>query len=180
MADASGWLPFVTLALGYGAKTVEDWIQNKRTMAREREARDEARRDQRFIRRITFQRETLLELQEASLQLARATGKAHYLDEMAFRESRAWRKSLLPDDLDEGYRVAQARNSMLSERVQDKTVRDLVGQMKTASTAAVFAADRDTASRSVQYMSDYFDALHKRIGELLREIDSSDQLEIGQ
>jgi len=102
------WFPVLTLLIGYGTKSLSDWIQNKRAIARDRETREAARHDQRVAQRITFQRETLLELQEVSMQLGRATGRANHLDEVAYHESNNWRKSLLPDDLDEAYRMAQA------------------------------------------------------------------------
>jgi hypothetical protein len=123
--DMTTWFPVLTLLIGYGTKSLSDWVQNKRTVLREREAREAARHDQRVAGRITFQRETLLELQEVSMQLARATGRAHHLDEMAHRESNSWRRNLLPDDLDESYRVAQARVLMLGVRVRDETIRAL-------------------------------------------------------
>jgi len=170
----TAWFPVLTLLIGYGTKSLSDWIQNKRAIVREREAREAVRHDQRVARRITFQRETLLELQEVAMQLARATGHAHHLDEMAFRESNQWRKSLLPDDLDEAYRVAQARTLMLSVRVRDDAVRKLVDEFKSDSTATLFSANRDGASRAMAATSSAHDELHKRIGELLREIDSSD------
>ena len=46
------------------------------------------RRDQLAERRANFQRQTLLELQEAVQDLFRATGAAHVQDERAFRETR--------------------------------------------------------------------------------------------
>src|SRR5229473_2648308 len=106
---AQTWFPVLTLLVGYATKSLSDWIQNKRSIAREREGREAARQDQRVAQRITFQRETLLELQEATMQLGRTTSRSHHLDEMAFRESNNWRKNFLPDDLDEGHRQAQAR-----------------------------------------------------------------------
>jgi hypothetical protein len=156
------------------ATLLTDWIQNKRALSRERETREATRHDQRIASRITFQRETLLELQEAAMQLARATGRTNYLDEMAFREGGEWRKNLLPPDLDEGYRVAQARVLMLAVRVRDETVRKLVDQLKDASTATIFSAQRDSADRALTFVVSAHEELQKRIGELLREIDSSD------
>jgi hypothetical protein len=169
------WFPVLTLLIGYGTKSLSDWIQNKRAIVREREAREATRHDQRVARRVTFQRETLLELQEVAMQLARATGRANYLDEMAFEESGNWRNCLLPDDVNESYRVAQARVLMLSVRARDDAVRDLVQRFKDASSATVMSAQRDTASRALGALVSVHDELHKRIGILLRELDSSDE-----
>ena len=66
-----GWLPFATLFIGYGVKSFEDWIQHRREMAKDRDTRLATRHDQRVASRITFQRETLLQLQDAIQARAR-------------------------------------------------------------------------------------------------------------
>jgi hypothetical protein len=174
MADASGWLPFVTLALGYGIKTLEDWIQHRRTMAKEREARASMRHDQRIASRIAFQRDTLLQLQDAVQKLARAAGRTHHLDEMAFRETKVWRKERLPEELNQGYLVAQTQTSMLSSRVRDDRVRELVAQLKTASTDVVLARDDRASHHGLQRIISLSEELHGRIGELIRTIDDDE------
>jgi hypothetical protein len=60
------------------------------------------RRDQLFERRTTFQRQTLLDLQEASTQLARSVGAINHQERVAHRSTGKWSKQLVPDDLDEG------------------------------------------------------------------------------
>src|SRR5687768_4612193 len=71
------WFPVFTLLLGYGTKAFSDWFQHRRAREREREARDAARRDQLFERRTSFQRQTLLDLQEAIMRLTRTTAEAN-------------------------------------------------------------------------------------------------------
>jgi hypothetical protein len=73
----SSWFPVLTLLLGYATKSLTDWLEHRRNTRREREAREAVRRDQRFERRTSFQRQTLLDLQEASMQLARSVGAIH-------------------------------------------------------------------------------------------------------
>jgi hypothetical protein len=169
----ASWFPVMTLLIGYGTKSFSDWLQDKRNIAREREAREAARQDQRYERRTNFQRQTLLDLQEASMQLARATGAAHHQDEMAYRTTGKWQKQLLPSDLDEGYRLAQTLTSMLSVRVRDDSVRQLVKNLKTHSTEAMISANQDDSGRAMTNMASVHEELHERIGELLREIDSA-------
>jgi hypothetical protein len=175
MADASGWLPFVTLVLGYGMKTVEDWVQHRRTVAKEREVRASTRHEQRIASRVTFQRDTLLQLQDAVQKLARATGQTYHLDEMAFRKTNAWRKNQLPEELDQGYFVAQTQTSMLSSRVRDDRVRELVAQLKTASTDVALAPDQAASFQGIQRLMAIDEELHGRIGELIRTIDDDDK-----
>jgi hypothetical protein len=65
MADSpatASWFPVVTLVGGYVLKSITDFVQHKWNVEKDRAERDAKRRDQRFKRRVTFQRETLLVL----------------------------------------------------------------------------------------------------------------------
>jgi hypothetical protein len=149
-------------------------LGTRRTVAREREARAATRRDQRAASRITFQRETLLQLQGALQKLGRATGRTHHLDEMAYRKTGLWRKELLPEDLNEQYLAAQTQTSLLSSRVRDETVRHLVTTFRTCSTELAISTDGAQSFRSLRAMMAVSDELHSRIGELIRSIDDDD------
>jgi hypothetical protein len=59
---------------------------------------------------------------------------------------------------------------MLGVRVRDDTTRKLVDRLST-----LFSAQRNDANRAMVTMLSVHDELHKHIGELLREIDSSDE-----
>jgi hypothetical protein len=51
------------------------------------------RHDKLFEQRIGFQRQTLLDLQEASMQLARSVAAIHHQDVMAYRSTGKWASS---------------------------------------------------------------------------------------
>ena len=166
------WFPVLTLLIGYGTKSLQDFVQHRWTVGREREAREAARRDQRSERRNQFQRETLLELQDAAFQLSRATGRICHLDKMAIQET--GKKRPLPDDLDEGYRLAQVRTDMLSVRVRDQATRELVKRFRELSTEGVFAEIQDNRDLAINAVLDSQIKLNARIGELLRTLDDAD------
>jgi hypothetical protein len=82
MAEAQpaslNWLLSVgTLLLGYLTKSISDWFDFRRVSKREREAREEARRDKLFERRVEFQRATLLDLQGELMNLVRTASQMH-------------------------------------------------------------------------------------------------------
>jgi hypothetical protein len=166
---STSWFPVLTLLIGYGTKSLTDWIQDRRTIKRERDARDATNRRELFERRTTFQRETLLALQEATMQLGRATGAINHLDAMSFRNT--GKRQLLPDDLNEGYRLARARTSMLTSRVRDVFVRNLVAQLRQFSVDSTMSATQDESNRAMKSMAQVHDELNQRIGELLRTLD---------
>jgi hypothetical protein len=169
MPDAQvSWLPFLTLLIGYGAKSFEDWIRHKREMAKDRETRRVTRHDQRVANRITFQRDTLLQLQNAVQTLARATGRTNQLDEIAYRKTNEWRKEQLPEDLNEGYFVASTQTALLSSRVRDDAVRQLVENFRTVSTNAILAETPADARRQLQGLMGISSELHGHIGKFVR------------
>jgi hypothetical protein len=176
MPDTSAvdWFSFLTLFIGYGAKSFEDWVRNRREMAKDRETRQATRRDQRVANRNTFQRDTLLQLQDAVQKLARATGRANHLDEMAYRKTNEWRKEMLPEDLNEGYFVASTQTALLSSRVRDDGVRQLVENFRDVSTHAILAETPADAHRQLQGLMGISNELHGRIGMLIRTIDHDD------
>jgi hypothetical protein len=161
----------VTLVIGYVLKVVSDLLQSRWTANKEREAREAVRLEKRYERRTAFQREALLSLQEAIQALGRATGQANHHDEMAFRESGSWRKSLLPSDVDQKLFESQTQAAMFSVRVRDEQIRELVIQYKTESVGVTFANDREDASKHLAMMMALGDSLHSRIGEIIRRID---------
>lgn len=168
---AVGWFPVFTLILGYLTKSVSDWLQHRRTIERDRESRDAARQDQLFERRTTFQRQTLLDLQESLMQLARTTGAMHHHDMMTYRRSSEWQKTLFPEDLNENNRLAVARTSILAVRVQDASVREMVESFKSEPASVTESVSLDESRSAMSRMGSIFEKLNQRIGELLRKID---------
>lgn len=179
MPDATpSWLsvvlPIITLLIGYGTKSISDWIEYKRTTERDREMREAVRRGQMLERRISFQRETLLELQEISIQLARSIGAMHHQDIIAHHKTGKWQKQLYPNDLDEAHRLAQARTTVLGVRVRDELVRELLAQFKQSTVEVTGCGTENEARQHMTDMGSLHDALNERIGEMLRKLDDDE------
>jgi hypothetical protein len=170
----TSWFPVVTLLLGFATKAISDWIDYKRGLMREREARHAAREEKRYERRVEFQRQTLLDLQESIAKLSRATGAAHRQDYVAYRKNGEWQKQLLTDTIDEEHRSAQSRVLLLAERVLDDTIRHLADEFRQDGTAVVMARDYPDAEAAMQRMMDISLKLNQRIGEMLRKLDRED------
>jgi hypothetical protein len=171
--DLTTWaLSAATFLIGYGTKALSELLQHRRTRARE--AREDARRDQIVERRTTFQRQTLLELQDACMDLVRGTGAAHHHDRMAFRKS--GKRQLLPDDVDQALLVAQMRTTKLVVRVRDDTARELVEKFKSYASEVGGAKTPQDSDQGMAAAAATFDELNRRIGQLLREIDDAEQI----
>jgi hypothetical protein len=167
----NGLFPVLTLLLGYATKSVSEWIQHRRISHRDREAREAARRDHLSERRDSFQRQTLLDLQEAIMQLIRMAGAMHHRDIMAYRQTGKWQKQLFDDELSEGSRLAVAQTSMLSVRVRDDSIRAMVDQVKHHAGNAGMCATEQESVVALSSMGSAFVTLNQRIGEVLRKLD---------
>ena len=165
------FLPIATLLLGYIAKSVTDGVDSRRTSERERIAREESRRDRLVERRTDFQRQTLLDLQEATMQLMRATASINHEDVMASRSTGRYGRQLVGDELAETHRLANARVTTLRVRVRDQAVRDLVRDLQENGTLLVMCPSESESTRLFGTLFAVFNNLNERIGELLRGID---------
>lgn len=167
-------LSAATLLVGYATKSLSDWLQHRRTAQRELASRAEQRNDQLRLRRAEFQRTTLLELQDAALKLARAAGAANYHDIMSLRRTGKWQSELLPEQLSEELRLAQAATGTLAVRVRDEKVRQLIPDLKDQTVASALAGDETAARVALTNMTFIHTALNERIGELLRKLDDAE------
>jgi hypothetical protein len=171
------WFPVLTLLLGFATKTLTDWLEHRRNTSREREAREAVRRDQLFERRTTFQRQTLLDLQEAAMQATRFTSMIHQHDKRAYRSTGERNKERLPDDVDEGSRLAHARTGMLGARVRDDSIRELIEKLQTHYQEVVLSKTREDSDSAMNETLLVFYQLNQRTGEVFRKLDDADQID---
>ena len=108
------------------------------------------------------------------MKLIRATGELNHIDLMASRAAGKWIKQLFPDELDNRAFSAGVQITVLGVRVRDKSIRDLLAQLKVHTDGVVFANNQAEAEGSLGRMSDSFAALNARIGEVLRSLDDGD------
>ena len=183
VSHATGWFPVLTFLLGFATKFVSDWVQHRWQLERDRETRKETRRDQLSEQRWSFQRQTLLELQEAIQDLARATGAAHHQDEMAFRETGRWQRQVLVDDLSERGSLTSRRVLMLAVRVRDESLRDAVQRFRrlTSQTETSLgrgstpdAELRNASNAALLDAMPLLEQIHERIGEILRTLNDEE------
>lgn len=188
LSTSPAWLPLFGSLVGFAAGFISEWFRDQRARkrehegaeavsAREREARKAARREQLSERRTTFQRETLLALQEAVQRLIRTNGEMHHLDIMAARAGGEWHKQPYPDDLDGRALQANVETTKLGVRVRDESVRVLLQELKEGCVAVMFSPSPDAGEKASHNTTDVFIRLNERIGELLRKMDDDEDPE---
>src|SRR5260370_41397148 len=98
--------PIVTLLLGYILSSISESVRHRRALEREREAREAERRDKEFGRRVTFQRGTTLDLQDAVMGLMRTSGGLYHKKIMALEQKGEGQKKLYDGEHNERNRLA--------------------------------------------------------------------------
>jgi hypothetical protein len=165
----------VSVLLGFATSWLSARYQNTATVKRERESRLAVHRDQLAERRAEFQRQTLIELQDAVFDLMRATGAMHHQDEMAFRKTGQWQKQFLGDELDQKALMSNRRTSMFKVRVRDGSLRDMVGKLSNLCAQVAISIDRDHSNGAMMEAGELFEKVQERIGELIRTINDEEQ-----
>jgi len=162
------WFPVVTLIVGVVLKGLWDVRLERIKTEREREARKELREDTYRAKRDEFQREALLELQEAAQSLVRATGMQHHEDVMASRTGGKWGVNRYSEGTSDGYLQANVRVLRFSVRVQDESIRSLAKNLSSACSNHVFCKSENEAEANMVAVVAHFSELNERLGMLLR------------
>ncbi|KQZ14290.1 hypothetical protein ASD44_09565 [Mesorhizobium sp. Root554] len=172
--DASVWFPVVTLILGIGLKGLFDYLADQRSSARERASRHEQRMESTKLRRIEFQRSTLLSLQESAANYARLVGRAHHHHTLENRKSGVWGRSMLGADLDTDLATLMRQMAVLKERAMDDELRRLVDQYCMASAGFLISREQEAGGQHFSLAMDAGSAVQGRIGVVLRSLDTDE------
>ena len=179
-APTMSLIPAVAALLGFAASTIAEYLRDSRTSEREREAREAARKVQVAERRISFQRETLLSLQEAVLEEARSAGQIGHIDEMEYRKTGKWLGQRLPDGLSDKARNNTVQTLLLMERVRDREIRDLTKVFRSYANQIGVCRNFEDKSRATENMANALPPLHERIGIVLRQLDDDEEAGIDE
>lgn len=165
----TAWFPVITLVIGYALNWLTDLFKDLRTDKREEKIRETVRQD----KRSNFQHQTLLELQEAIMDLTRKTSQMHFQDVMRYKHTGKWQKQLFEEELSEGFRLVTAQITMLSVRIRDDSVRQLANDIKRYAINAISSNSQEDSQHAMSKMSDCFEKLNNQVGELLRALEIS-------
>lgn len=118
----------------------------------------------------SFQRETLLELQDALHDLMRLITQGYLEDSAAFRASGTWGKALLSEEVNEGQRLARRRVLILIERVADDPLRNDLKGLNESLTKVSFGSSEFNAEALFNAASTQAMQVMEHIGKVLRAL----------
>ena len=124
---------------------------------------------QRIERARTFQRDTLLKLQESLQDAMRNMGEVHHLDKTAFRETGSWHKSLLEEEINQRILSVNRDLSIITERVSNDVLRDHINEFRHQLSACMLTSSKDEADFKYNKVLDDFNSMIEHIGKVLRE-----------
>jgi hypothetical protein len=131
-------------------------------------------RDSHSLERIelarTFQRNNLLDLQDAMHDAMRMITRAHLEDTEAYRRNGEWGKALLSDEVNDGVRTAMRRVSILIERVADDSIRSDLKNLASMSGPVLFAKSQRQAEASYEAIGNAAQDVLQRLGAVLRSL----------
>lgn len=151
-------IPAIALALGFIGAMLTEFVRDGRAVRRERKRR-----------LADLQRQSLLDLQDALAQLARAAGSLATARRRRYAERGDWPPAedfFVHDDA-----VAEARIPViaLTARLDDVALRGAVGALREAEAALTAAATPEEAVEGLTRLGDAIIPALERCGELLRQ-----------
>ena len=169
MISSAIWLPLATLVLGYVGSLITESRRDIRAARREREVREQDRAQAISDRRSTFQRQTLLGLQQALYDLIGIASESYSDDYDAFQKTGNWVGTHHDETLRKAFKM-QARIITLQVRADDEQLRKLVEEYREAVSDVIDANSEKEAEVKRTVSTDKLRAANDRLGELLRAI----------
>lgn len=119
-----------------------------------------------------FQRDTLIELQDAVHDELRAVALVYMADEAAYRETHIWGRKMLGEELNNKVHLAGRRTLLLSERIADDNLREYLKSLRSLLTDVQMARDASQAERTHMAAMDMGTSVMEHIGTVLRSLYS--------
>lgn len=176
-ATVPAWLAVVGTLSGYAAAFATEYLRGRQELTREREARREAKQAAIYEARDLFERETLIEFQDAAAVLMRNVARVMHETEREYQRTGTWGRSQLPDNVGGEPSAQLARDvARLRVRLLDDRLRTLAGDWSLAAAEATLPSlrdelDVDARSRNAvafRTCGDLYRQLSEAIGERIR------------
>jgi hypothetical protein len=128
-------------AVGALASIGTTWLTNRNNA----HLQTSAKIAERIEAQRAYQRQTILELQDAFHDAIRLVAQVHLEDCKAERDGTPWGRNHLPDDLSENMRVANRRVMLLVERISDESLRTQIKSVMTLACSVTECSSRTEA-----------------------------------
>lgn len=125
-------------------------------------------RDQQGETARAFQRQTLIDLQDAIQDLMRQVTSAHHFYFRSVRAGLAWGHEPIPDNLSEAIRETFRKVAILKQRVANQPLREQVSKFTVDVAEVLRADDAEGAERLWRYAMTEHESMSNSVGAVLR------------
>jgi hypothetical protein len=150
-------------ALSIAAGVLTEIVRGNRESTRDKERRADDRR----LASDTFQRETLLRLQDALVDWARVEAEHQMADERAFRETGQWGRNLVGEELSNREMAANRNLALLRSRTRDGELRARLDLCRDIAFRRLMTKDRSAAVALTGEMAPHIAWCLDRAGDLI-------------
>ncbi len=119
-----------------------------------------------------FQRDTLIELQDAVHDELRSVTLVYLADDLAYRETLTWGRKMLGEELNTKVHLKGGRALLLSERIADDELREHLKSLRKLLTEVQMARDAATAEQAHMAAMGMGTRVMAHIGTVLRSLYS--------
>lgn len=166
--EASLWGLIGTLIgaiVGAAASIITTYLANKNSANLQREADSQERME----RARSFQRDTLLKVQDTLHDALRLMMRSHQEDLETYRTGTVWGKGLLSIELDESVRVTNRLLALLNERISNDSLRNELKELRKNISQLGFADSEHQANSLVKSSVRMADVFMENLGDVLRK-----------
>lgn len=157
---------FIGVLLGSATTTVLTVYRERLVGSREREARQHQREQDRKDERNSFQRQSILALQDAVSDLVKAVynEQDRMLEEM--RETSRWPSRLWETPTAEGWEDANLLLQVSRARVFDEAIRNEARDIRDSARACIYAGSLDETKK----MNNQLRRLYERFNDMIADV----------
>jgi len=157
---------FIGTLIGATASVLTTYLTHRNAATLQMDARS----TERIEKARAFQRETLLELQNAFHDAVRLLSLAHIEDVKADVDGSKWGKNMLPESLAEDIRLSNRRVMLFVERVADDSVRTTIKKVMAEANGVPYCSSRAESEALLDRVTfSSVDAI-EQIGKTLRAL----------
>lgn len=142
------------------------WLSGRHSLA----LQEQATSLDRVEKARAFQRQNLLELQDALHDALRMVGRVHFEDLASLSKGGEWGRSMLSEEVNEGFRIAQRKVLILIERVADDDLRSHLKKTMQSTGNVILAKNLPESETALNAVSSMAQEALEHIGRILRAL----------
>jgi prefoldin subunit 5 len=171
------FVPMITAFIGFASGILTEWFRDARAYRRERAARLADRDETRNERRYSFQRQSLIDLQDAICELMGEVRLGQGQRTAQALVGKSWDDTRVSVENAQKMMTSRDRLVTLQARISDDLTRALTKALLVSVGSVIAAKSKENATEALGTVKDVLDGVSERIGTVLRTLDDAEDHE---